>query len=333
MVSVVIPAHNAAGTIAASLRALENQTIPRHLYEIIVVDDGSTDGTAEAARQFMPSSGSANPSDETAPLAKLIRQPHQGAAAARNAGARVARGDVILFLDADCIPAPDWLERMLSHVSMDGVAGAGGRIQTRQQCLIPRFIQIEYDERYERVARYRSVDFVSSATAAYRRETFQAIGGFDTAMLGAEDVDLSFRLAEAGYKLVFAPDAVVYHPHPVTLWAYVRRKFQYARWRAAVYSRHPRKVADDSRTPQAQKLQIALAPIIVLGLLSGMVWRPLLIMAGLAAGAFLATAGSLMRRAWQVDPRIALASPALLFASAMAAAAGLAVGTFQRRLV
>ncbi|MFQ5859241.1 MAG: lysylphosphatidylglycerol synthase domain-containing protein [Anaerolineae bacterium] len=362
MISIVIPAHNAAHTIAAGLQALHNQTLPRHQYEIIVVDDGSTDGTAEVVEQSLqrqeltaaaPNTASpTNPATvdgqrpvvspaEPSTVARLIQQPHCGAAAARNAGAQAARGDVIVFLDADCVPAVDWLERLVSPMSMDGVVGTGGRVETRQQGVLPRFIQLEYDERYDRVARHRCVDFISSATAAYRRNGFQKIGGFDTTMLGAEDVDLSFRLAEAGHKLVFAPDAIVYHTHPQSLWAYIRRKFKYARWRATVYGRHPGKVAGDSRTPQTQKLQIVVAPIIGLSLalslveviMGGLAWRALLIVAGAAIGIFLASTTKFVRRAWQLDPVIGLVSPVFLFVSAAAAAAGLATGIPHRQFI
>lgn len=353
--SLVIPAYNAAHTILATLRAVQHQTVPRHRYEIIVVDDGSADDTADVVEQYIQSEAltselghSGNPTDfatlagdrqfepnsaEDLSSIKLLRQPHQGPAAARNAGAQAARGDVIVFLDADCEPAPDWLEQMVRPLSQDAVVGAGGWVRTQQQGLLPRFVQLEYDQRYERVAQRRYIDFISSATAAYQRAAFLEAGGFDTTMLGAEDVDLSFRLAEAGHKLVFAPDAVVYHTHPESLWAYVRRKFKYAFWRAAVYGRHPGKVADDSRTPQSQKLQIALAPLIGLGLVGGLVWRPLLLMAGVALVVFLVTAAGLVRRAWRTDPMLGLVAPAYLLASACAAAAGLATGVLRRQLV
>lgn len=354
MISIVIPTYNAAGTITAGLRALQHQTIPHHQCEIIVVDDGSTDDTTEIVEQFIALAGL--PTEQAHALAvtphtvnstepppagdqgptvaiKLLQQSHQGAAAARNTGAQAARGDTIVFLDADCVPAPDWLERLVALLNSESVVGAGGRVQTHQPGLLPRFIQMEYDERYDRIAQHRYIDFISSATAAYRRDAFQEIGGFDTTMLGAEDVDLSFRLAEADYKLVFASDAVVYHTHPESLWAYVRRKFKYAFWRAAVYGRHPGKVAGDSRTPQTQKLQIALAPVIGMSLVGGLMWRPLFLVAGIGLGAFLATAAGFIRRAWQTDRAISLSAPLFLLASAGAAAAGLAAGILHRQLL
>ena len=95
--SVIVPAYNAAGTLPACLHALLHQTIARDEYEVIVVDDGSTDGTGETV-----------PQSEVV----LIRQTHRGPAAARNGGIRVARGELLLFTDADCVPTPNWIEAM-----------------------------------------------------------------------------------------------------------------------------------------------------------------------------------------------------------------------------
>lgn len=322
MISVVIPAYNAAGTIAGTLHALRCQTMPRHHYEIVVVDDGSSDGTCQVVGQYVRR-------DES-PTVQLIRQAHQGAAAARNAGAYAAQGDIIVFLDSDCVPAPDWLENLVAPLAWDDVVGGSGYVRTRQRSLLPRFVQLEYDERYERVAQREYIDFISSATAAYQREAFIEAGGFDTAMLGAEDVDLSFRLAGAGRKLVFVPDAVVYHTHPETLQAYVIRKFKYAFWRANVYGRYPRKVADDSRTPHTQKLQILLSPLVGMSILGSVLWRPLRLVAALTSAGFLASSAGFVKRVWRADPLVALVAPFLQLVSAWAAAAGLAAGIANR---
>lgn len=326
--SVVIPAYNAAHAIGATLDALGNQSVDRHRYEVVVVEDGSTDATAELVRRrlALPSDGS-----RAADRVRLIPQPHAGAAAARNTGARYARGRVLLFLDADCCPAADWIERMVAPLDQPCVAGVSGQVRTHQQRLVPRFIQFEYDERYERVGRQAELDFVTSATAAYRREVFERVGGFDTDMLGAEDVDLSFRLVEAGYRLAYTPEAVVYHRHPANWWAYVRRKFWYAYWRTTVYVRHPAKVARDSRTPHTQKLQIALAPVIVATGLTGLVWSPALIGTIAAVASFGAVSAHTVLRAWRVDPRLGLITPPMLVSSAVAAAAGLAAGLLKPR--
>ena len=94
--SVIVPAHNAAQTIEECIEALLKQSVPREKYEVIIVDDGSTDGTATLARSYG---------------VRVLTQPHRGPAAARNAGAGQATGEVLLFTDADCAPTRTWEAR------------------------------------------------------------------------------------------------------------------------------------------------------------------------------------------------------------------------------
>jgi GT2 family glycosyltransferase len=147
----------------------------------------------------------------------VIHQEHAGAAAARNRGARQARGQVFLFTDADCEPAHDWIEQMLAPLADPEVMGVKGLYRTRQRSAVARFAQAEYEEKYDRQKRVEQIDFVDTYAAAYRRGVFGAHGGFDPEFLLDEDQEFSFRLARAGCKLVFNPAAVVYHQHPGTV--------------------------------------------------------------------------------------------------------------------
>ena len=100
--SIIIPAYNAASTLPNCLRALRQQSIDRSHYEIIVVDDGSTDRAVNIAQEFTKDDSHLH----------IIGVPHGGQAAARNAGVKIAQGALILFTDADCEPQPDWIERL-----------------------------------------------------------------------------------------------------------------------------------------------------------------------------------------------------------------------------
>ncbi len=242
--SVIVPAYQAAGSLELCLDALSAQTVARELYEVIVVDDGSTDGTGEIARRAG---------------AQVIAQRNAGAAAARNAGAAVARGNLLLFTDADCAPVPGWIAALVAPFADERVAGSKGTYLSRQRQIISRFTQLEYEDRYDRMAGAETIDFVDTYSAAYRRDIFRANAGFDPAFLFDEDQEFSFRLTEKGYRLVFAPAAQVYHRHNATLAAYIRRKFLMGHWKVLVTRRHPGRAVKDSHTPQALKLQMGLA--------------------------------------------------------------------------
>lgn len=248
LVSVIVPVYNGAESLGACLAALSAQHKPvlgAKGCEVIVVDDGSVDGSAEIAAQHGVT---------------VIRQNHAGVAAARNRGAQQARGQLLLFTDADCEPLPNWIERMVAPFADPDVVGVKGVYRTSQRSLVARFAQAEYEEKYARLGQRNQIDFIDTYSAAYRREVFVAEGGFNTEFLRNQDQEFSFRLAKAGYKLVFAPQAVVYHQHPTTVWRYAVRKARIGRWKVRVHALHPSKAFSDSYTPWTQKAQILLVP-------------------------------------------------------------------------
>ncbi len=313
--TVIVPAYNACGTLEACLLALESQTIPRSAYEIIVVDDGSTDSTPDLLRQ--------------ADMITL-HQPHAGPAAARNLGAQAARGEILLFTDADCEPQADWIERMLAAFQEPTVAGVKGRYRTRQRSLVARFVQAEFEQKYVRLARQEAIDFVDTHAAGYRRDIFLGQGGFDTRFSDAstEDQELSFRLARAGHRLVFAPQAVVFHTHPHRVWPYLRRKIQFGRWKVLVHLLHPGKALRDSYTPLSQKLQMVLwvlwAATSGASVAGGIGWGWAAGLAGLG----LASALPFVARTARTDPGAAAVAPLLLWGRAAALSVGVGWGVF-----
>ncbi|MBM2827341.1 MAG: glycosyl transferase family 2 [Dehalococcoidia bacterium] len=311
--SIIIPAYNAQGTIGDCLRAVLHQSLPQSSYEVIVVDDGSTDGTATITRQFD---------------VKLVQQRNQGPAIARNTGAAIAQGDILLFTDADCAPAYDWLEKMLAPFESGEVVGAKGTYRTHQRELVARLVQIEYEEKYQRMARERYIDFIDTYSAAYSREVFQASGGFDPSfpVPSAEDQELAIRIAEAGNKMVFAPQAVVYHFHPTTWATYCRRKARYGYWRVLVHWKHPKKALRDSHTLQVQKVQMALAGAILLGMASVPISSFGIPAAALAVTAFVVSSLAFVRRAARQGLELGVAALPFLFMRATSLLIGVLVG-------
>ena len=250
--SVIIPAYNAEKHIENCLRAVEAQT--SQPLEIIVIDDGSKDNTRTIVKTF--------------PDVKFFSQQNQGPAKARNVGAQKAKGEIIVFLDSDCVPEKNWLEEMLKPFSDEKVIGVQGAYKTNQTAVVAQFDQMDIEYRYERMKRAKKLDWIGSYSAAYHKKEFEKFKGFDESFPKAsgEDAELSYRIAEAGGKLVFNPHAIVFHTHPATLWKYLNVKFFRAYWRMRMYVKHPQKAVTDSYTPQ--ELKVGIPTGIAIGLIS-----------------------------------------------------------------
>jgi len=311
MISVIIPAYNAAQTLPTCLAALKRQTQPPD--EIIVVDDGSQDQTAQVAR---------------ANGIQILKQPHQGPAAARNLGISQARGDIVLFTDSDCEPEPTWVAEMTRPFADPRVVGVKGSYRTRQQERVARLAQCEFEERYDLLEQLATIDFIDTYSAAFRVAVLRDVGGFDPAFPQAdnEDVELSYRLAAAGCRLIFNRQAVVYHRHPSTWRAYLLLKIKRGYWRMMVYRLHPGKAVRDSYTPQMLKLQIALL-YLVLGL-AGLtfVFPPLVWGAGATLIGLCLSAIPFVRRAVKQDKGLIIAALFFIVVRALAFTIGVAGG-------
>jgi len=311
--SVVVPVYNGAATLPACLNALRSQDFPADRYEVIVIDDGSTDTTPEVVRQDSARSGF--------PMIRYFRQTNQGPASARNRGAREAVGQILVFTDADCEPTPNWLTEMcrpFSETSAE-ITGVKGVYRTRQASVVARFAQVEFESRYRKMRKLKYVDFVDTYSAAFNKNVFIALGGFDTTFPVAnnEDVDFSYRLASKGYKLVFNPAAAVYHHHPDTIFRYLKQKFGRAYWRMAVYRAYPGKIKSDSYTPQTLKLQILLSFMILAALVGWLYFGKYRIVLFVSLALFMLSSMPFFLTLIRMPPRkglfLVLMSPFMLF--------------------
>jgi glycosyltransferase involved in cell wall biosynthesis len=214
-VSVVVPAWRAAGTIARTLASVAAQTVPP--LEAIVVDDGSDDGTSDAAEACRPLMG--------AVALVVVRQDNAGAGGARNRAIELAHGELVAFLDADDEWLPDKLERSLEKfaadpgldfVSHDVVAVAEDGGET-----------IRDTARHFRgdplVALFKR-GFVGTSTVVARRAAVVAAGGFEPALRAAQDHDLWLRLAARGRFLTFPGALMRYHPTPAGITGNIERR-------------------------------------------------------------------------------------------------------------
>ncbi|MFH1681440.1 MAG: glycosyltransferase [Candidatus Eisenbacteria bacterium] len=230
-VSVVIPAWNSAGGIGEAVRAALGQKGIGGAPEVIVVDDGSKDRTAERASEAG---------------ARVVRQENRGPAAARNAGWRASSGRAVLFTDADCLACHDWASRLLRLLEAENAGAAGGSYGIANPgSLLARCVQEEIALRHRRMR--GEVRFLGSFNLAVRRSVLEETGGFDESYRRAsgEDNDLSYRIRKRGYRLLFDPEARVRHVHPERLARYLFEQARHGYWRMKLYRDHPEQARGD----------------------------------------------------------------------------------------
>jgi cellulose synthase/poly-beta-1,6-N-acetylglucosamine synthase-like glycosyltransferase len=221
-ISVVVPTHDRPAALGACLAALAAQTVRPERFEVIVVDDG---GSVEV--------GDVVDRHQSSLRITLSRRPHAGPAAARNAGAELAQGEVLAFTDDDCAPDPDWLATIASAVERSPGCLVGGRTENAlsgNRCSEASQAVIAYLYA-DGLRRTGGLPFVASNNLALEHEFFDKLGGFDPSFpeAAAEDRDLSARCRSAGGSLVYEPAAVVRHAHPLGLSSLLRQYVAYGR--------------------------------------------------------------------------------------------------------
>jgi glycosyltransferase involved in cell wall biosynthesis len=209
LVSVVIPVRDGADTLPACLDGLTAQD-GAPAFEVVVVDNGSTDGSAAVA--------SAHPA-----VARVVSEPRPGSYAARNAGVAAAAGDVLAFTDADCVPEPGWLAAGARAVADAPLAGGRVVAVAAGTAPVERYDAALY---LDQEAYVREQGFAATANLFVRTEVARAVGGFDADLRSGGDLEFCQRAAAAGHAITYAADAVVRHRPRSTygeLWRLHRR--------------------------------------------------------------------------------------------------------------
>ena len=271
-VSIVVPAFNEAVGIEQAIRSLAASEYPD--FEIVVVDDGSTDVTAALVEAL------------ELPRVSVHRQPNQGKPAALNRGIAAAAHDVIVMVDADTIFEPETLGRLVQPLCLERVGAVSGNTKVgNRRRLLGRWQHIEYVMGFNLDRRlYDTLECmptVPGAIGAFRRSALEEVGGVSGATL-AEDTDLTLALGRAGWRVVYVEDARAWTEAPTSLRALWRQRFRWsygtlqAVWkhRAALWRRDERRIGRRG-LPYLVLFQIALpllAPLIDLFSVYGLVF-------------------------------------------------------------
>lgn len=196
-VSVIIPTFNQHSELARCLAALSRQTYPAHRFEVIVVDNDSKPPLAQ----------------DDVPYVRLVRERKPGSYAARNRGILTARGDVLAFTDADCIPRADWIEQGVAAVECIGARGiVGGRIDTVVRDLDrPTAAEIVDSVLAFPQERYVAAGFAVTANLFTTKATFDRVGHFNETLMSGGDVEWGGRVRQDGLPIVYAAEVAVSH--------------------------------------------------------------------------------------------------------------------------
>jgi GT2 family glycosyltransferase len=225
-VSVIVCSHNGAATLPECLAGIDGLDYPD--YETLVVDDGSTDGTAQVAERFG---------------VRLIRTPHLGLAAARNAGLEAAEGEIVAYIDDDATPDTHWLRYAVATLSVGGHAGVGGpNLPPAGDGTVAAAVALAPGGPTHVLLTDGEAEHIPGCNMVFWRDRVVEVGGFDLRFrVAGDDVDMCWRLHERGWTLGFSPCAVVWHRRRSSIRAFLGQQRAYGRAEALLEQAWPEK--------------------------------------------------------------------------------------------
>ena len=232
VVSVIVPVRDGGEDVRELIECLERQTLPRRLFEVVIGDDGSTDGCTD---RVTTQDG----------WVRVIKGSPANSYAARNRAVRESRTTVLAFCDADCRPEPAWLERGLNALAVTDMVAGYIRFIVPEKRNVWALIDMDGTKDHERQIQDNTAE---TANLFLRRELFDRVDGFDDTITEHGDFDFVQRCVATGARLVFSGDAVVWHPVRTRASLVLR-----AHW---IYSRgYAERATRDGKLPDGLKLR------------------------------------------------------------------------------
>src|SRR3989449_6225707 len=234
-VSVVVCAYNAERTMDACLESLRTLNYPD--YEVIVVNDGSTDATLAITERHK----AVYDADPGGPRMVIVSQENKGLWIARNVGAAAAMGEIVAYTDSDCVPDPDWLAFMVYTFVRSGFVAVGGpNFPPPEPSVVPAAVAVSPGGPTHVLLNDEVAEHIPGCNMGFTKKALEDIGGFDAVFAAAgDDVDLCWRLQNNGYAIGFSPASTVWHYRRNTVKAYLKQQMGYGKAEALLYFKHP----------------------------------------------------------------------------------------------
>jgi cellulose synthase/poly-beta-1,6-N-acetylglucosamine synthase-like glycosyltransferase len=254
-ISIVIPTYNAEMTIGPLLDSLLKLDYPD--YEIIVVNDGSEDGTKAIVGQYQ---------------VKLLNQANRGASAARDVGLRAATGEIVAYVDSDVAVTQDWLRRLVEPFQDSHIGATTGRTVFLRNEMCTSWVRSMDIER-RNAGRKEYTRLANGPNSAFRKSVLLEVGGFDPHWYHAEDTEVSYLVWRQGYKIRYVPEAVVHHVPEEDWRNFLRKRYRDAKAFTRMLAKYPRtSIFQDDFVGLEMKIQPPLFLMTILVGASSIIW-------------------------------------------------------------
>jgi len=239
-ISVVVCSYNGSATLSECLTGIARLRYPD--YEVIVVSDGSTDGTPQIAAAFAG--------------VRVIETPQRGLSSARNTGMEASSGEIIAYIDDDAIPDPDWLTHLAASFASGSYVAAGGpNVAPAGSGRVAQCVANAPGGPTHVLLSDRDAEHVPGCNMAIRKAALEGIGGFDPSFcVAGDDVDVCWRLLDSGQRIAFSPGAVVCHHRRSSVRAYLRQQRAYGKAEALLERKHPQKYSASGHVAWAGRM-------------------------------------------------------------------------------
>jgi glycosyltransferase involved in cell wall biosynthesis len=218
-ITIITPVKNSAETIERCITSVLNQSLKEE-FEYIIIEGGSTDKTPEILERCLA---------DAKGRVRLFKEPGKGPAFARNIGIKNARGEIIVFIDADCEADSFWLMKLIQPFENKNVDGVCGTVKTPKGLgAVARAIGLDWEYRQEE-RNIKKLKWFHLMNTAYRKEIFEKIGLLDEDLTTGEDQEFFRRAINRKFNFVFKKDAVVYHYYRSTLFKYLKQFLDYGK--------------------------------------------------------------------------------------------------------